>query len=637
MGLHLSVPGNHIQLTASGPGDRARAAPWGESMSRSCLMVFSWILLAGPVAYADEAAQTDWSAGPGTPGPWGDWSAGFHICQSCNYSTSLSIANLGLLLEDTDDAVWIETADIDSDGDRDIVVSCQPDSSTDGMAAWWENCDGLGESWECHVVSDSVTLSMNCTHAADLDGDGHPDIVVPVKYSNTIIAYLNADGQGDSWNCVVVEDDVFRPEATSSSDLDGDGDCDLVVCSRYGGTIGWWENVDGTGTSWTAHEISADYPGANYSICIDLDEDGSIDLVTSGDWGGGVCWWWNSDGSGTAWVRRDVAPDLEGAFCVRGADIDADGDLDLVGCSWTENSVYWWENLDGSGLQWTEHLIGNKVTWATSVFAGDFDDDGDVDVLSSGTSYGVILWRNLDGAGSTWEEIPVDRGFHPVERIYADDLDGDGLLEGIGAGFSVNRSIKTWQIDQYESSAWLESTILYLGCDPAWGWIDWNAETPTSTSVAFQVRASDDPVQMGDWSPVIGDPGDLSGILTENDSYFQYRALLATTDSYQSPLLQDVTVAWDPLGLEPGGLHAGTVNLLENPGRGSLEVVLDLVTEQQVDVALHDISGRLVARRVLVAPEGSSSVTFDDLASGLYFCRVVTTTDHIVLDAIVLR
>lgn len=580
-------------------------------------------LLLFSIALADSAVQADWSGGPGVPGPWGDWFDGFYDSQGCNFGTNLSLSRLGMLIQDDADAVWVETADIDSDGDRDVVTSCQPVGSEDGVAAWYENYDGLGGAWEYHVVSDSVTLSMNCTHPADLNGDGHPDLIVPVKYSNRIVAYLNSDGLGDTWIYVVVDGGTYRPEAISTADLNGDGDIDIVCCSRLGGTIGWWENANSAGTSWIPHTISSDFLGANYSQCIDMDEDGSIDIVTTGDWGGGVCWWDNSDGSGTTWTRRDVSPNLEGAFCARAGDIDLDGDLDLAGCSWTENSVYWWENQDGLGLQWVEHLLGNRVMWATSVFPADLDDDGDIDILSSGVEYGVSMWRNEDGFGGSWQETLVDIGYSPVERTFVDDLDDDGLMEGLGAGFSVNRGIKVWQLDQYESSAWLESTILYLGCDPAWGWIDWNAIIPSMTSVSFQVRASDDYTQMGSWSAVIVNPGDLAGVLADNSSYFQYRALLTTLDQAATPELEDVTISWDPLSV--GQQQEASYRLIgpeSNPSAPGSPVLVQAPCSSMISLQVFDISGREARAINGLVEAGVTYISMPALPSGIYFCRM---------------
>ena len=90
------------------------------------------------------------------------------------------------------------------------------------------------------------------------------------------------------------------------------------------------------------------------------------------------------------------------------ADIDGDGDIDVLSASTTDNKIAWYEN-DGS-QSFTPHTITTSADGAASVYAVDIDGDGDMDVLSASQLDDKIAWyENLSpvGIGSISNEIPI--------------------------------------------------------------------------------------------------------------------------------------------------------------------------------------------------------------------------------------
>jgi len=63
------------------------------------------------------------------------------------------------------------------------------------------------------------------------------------------------------------------------------------------------------------------------------------------------------------------------------ADVDGDGDMDVLSSSMDDDKIAWYEN-DGSE-SFTEHAISYAADGAYSVYAADVDGDGDMDVLSA--------------------------------------------------------------------------------------------------------------------------------------------------------------------------------------------------------------------------------------------------------------
>ena len=58
------------------------------------------------------------------------------------------------------------------------------------------------------------------------------------------------------------------------------------------------------------------------------------------------------------------------------ADMDEDGDLDVLSASYEDDTVAWYENTAGDGSAWTAHSITTEAIGATSVYCVDVDGDG---------------------------------------------------------------------------------------------------------------------------------------------------------------------------------------------------------------------------------------------------------------------
>ena len=65
------------------------------------------------------------------------------------------------------------------------------------------------------------------------------------------------------------------------------------------------------------------------------------------------------------------------------ADIDNDGDMDVVLASAGDDTIAWYENDNGDGSSWTGAQIDDDALAARSVFAADMDNDGDMDIVSA--------------------------------------------------------------------------------------------------------------------------------------------------------------------------------------------------------------------------------------------------------------
>jgi hypothetical protein len=155
----------------------------------------------------------------------------------------------------------------------------------------------------------------------------------------------------------------------------------------------WFENANGKGTRWTEHknlDFGRDggrFPLTTKSWIVDLDRDGDHDVaIAECDLPAGrVAWFENQDGKGRKWARHVLAETDQDLHSLAVADFDLDGDMDVFsgGGPLSQGVHTWfiWENADGRGGKWQEHVILKEKRCHEAV-AADVDRDGDVDICS---------------------------------------------------------------------------------------------------------------------------------------------------------------------------------------------------------------------------------------------------------------
>ena len=609
------------------------------------VLIVSLVTLAPFEAYAGTAIQTDWSGGDGIYGPVLDWGNEFYAdtdIECYNSSSNITLQKTIALtpLEHTVDGefdapVSVYSSDIDGDGDMDILGASRDGSNFD--ITWWENSDGIGTAWAEHTVDDDFA-GASSVYGADLDGDGDIDVLGAARYDDDITWWENVDGSGTSWTEHILDADFDGAYSVLSEDLNGDSYLDVIACAYDGGDITWWENANGSGTSWIEHTVNGE---CDHPICVyasDVDSDGDIDVLGAVEYSSEILWWENTDGSGSSWVEHTVDGSYY-PYCVYSADVNGDGDVDVLGAS-PDGHITWWENVDGSGTSWTEYTVKSGFTQAYCVHSADLDRDGDMDVLGTAImADDIAWWENSDGSGTVWIEHMLNDNYNAPHIVCSADINNDGNLDVVGCAF-YDDDITWWDLTEFLPDGSLESSVLDVQESPSWQTIDWNCTEPTGTSVALQVRASDNPSSMGEWSDTLTAPCTLSGILFDEDNYFQYRVILNTTDSLLSPVLHDVTVDWQLYTdtEEESEIEITTLVLYgasPNPVTGTAVLSFSLPVDSRVELTVFDLSGRTVHATCEEFCSGVHEVFVNDLASGVYLVRLnsgeLTETRHFVV------
>ena len=287
----------------------------------------------------------------------------------------------------------MHTADINGDGYPDIIGRDDPDANDTnetGMVFWLENpgteSTRSGE-WARHELGHaSYTKDIN---DADFNRDGKTDIVARAADGKLHIFLQQSPFK---WIVKVIE--IPLHDGMAIADIDGDNDQDIAM-------NGFWLETPAepaTGT-WISHDFSAR-------------------------------WYSRKTGKSGKWWDNNTK--------VTTLDMNRDGHQDIL-ISQAESSgwpVCWYENSQsGSGLKWTEHIVG-YVDYCHTLQAADADNDGDPDIFCgelipfddqrSNPYHPVILFVNK-GNGKDWDRQELDSlGCYGGK---AGDLDNDGDID----------------------------------------------------------------------------------------------------------------------------------------------------------------------------------------------------------------
>jgi hypothetical protein len=353
-------------------------------------------------------------------------------------------------------------ADFDGDGDADIVSA----TSSDNQVAWHRN---NGDNTFTRVTVGSAN-DPRSVYAADVDGDDRVDILAVSVTDNSVYWYRN-DGTPASgtWTRSTISNTASGARAVQAADIDRDGDMDVVAASFLSDKLAWYENngsqtfteriVNVPDTDTNSSNGNGDIDGVSAVFAADINRDGHLDIVTASGVDGEVAWFQN-DGTPAngGWtlrtIRNSVAATADPAeLSVVVADMNGDGDLDVVTANFGEDRIAWFQN-DGTPANgiWTRRDISTTADGAYTVFAADMDSDGDMDVLSASVlDDKIALYRN-NGNGIVFTASTVntaDTDGNPnngtngdadgATHVLAIDLNGDGDLDVISGSRNDNK------------------------------------------------------------------------------------------------------------------------------------------------------------------------------------------------------
>ena len=333
------------------------------------------------------------------------------------------------------DISTIYAVDIDNDGDEDVVLG----SSYDNTIKWVENLDGLGNFGNTQLISDNLD-GLSDVIADDFDGDGDYDIISVSSIDGKIAWYANLDGLGDFGNqqIIALTNQPNSVLSIDASDMDGDGDNDLIVGYSTGTIINdrivWLENLDGLGNFGSSQIISSDIDAQESLsvVSLDFDNDGDNDVVSASDNDGKIAWYENTNGLGDFASQATISDTFEDVKCLNVVDVNEDGVYDIIGglsVSFQKSDIKLRYNFSDGGF--SESTISSSYGGLGKLYPIDVDNDGNIDIVSQYSSLynDKFLWlKNINGSFENISPQYVSTGYRSV-RILPANINNDEFVD----------------------------------------------------------------------------------------------------------------------------------------------------------------------------------------------------------------
>lgn len=315
-------------------------------------------------------------------------------------------------------AVSVEDAvlvDVDGDGALDVVSSCEGKNKV--IQVHWGPRDSSAYldpmRWVTEPIPDSKNKMMwMFTLPLDVDGSSGVDLVAGGKGPGAQLGWWQIPKQPRqladwTWH-------ALRPMgwtmSLAASDMDGDGDQDIVFTDRKGAHTGcfWLEHPDPArvldSQAWKEHVIGGADAQVMFLTMADLDRDGLEDVLVAVQ-PKTILYCRRLNREGTAWQPQSLPfpPNTGNAKAVAAGDMDLDGLLDLVvsceSATPPKSGIVWLAHpRDGASQTWISHDIsGPEGVKYDLIQLWDLDRDGDLDVMAC---------EEQQNLGVFWHENP---------------------------------------------------------------------------------------------------------------------------------------------------------------------------------------------------------------------------------------
>ncbi|MEZ5008685.1 MAG: FG-GAP-like repeat-containing protein [Chitinophagales bacterium] len=229
----------------------------------------------------------------------------------------------------------IYTADLDNDGDIDIVASF------DDKLRWFEN-DSDG-NFMSHDIESTLFLSVRSITTADLNNDGFLDIIASTGSNFDGVVWLENNGNG-GFNQEHIFGELFNSSlAVTAGDFDGDNDIDIVAIHER--QIVYYKNSNNGNfdSFWILYTATVGTLSLGSIYSTDLDNDGDLDLVTA-TYADNTVAWFQNNGNGTFSSQKIIKDNFSKANSIYAEDLDNDGDKDLICAASGDHKSVWFEN-----------------------------------------------------------------------------------------------------------------------------------------------------------------------------------------------------------------------------------------------------------------------------------------------------
>ena len=324
----------------------------------------------------------------------------------------------------------IAQADFNRDGILDLAIA-----HSDGTVVLL-----LGKGDGTFLASPAVatgSLSAFSVATSDLNGDGNQDLVVLVGTASNNVAILLGNGDGTFQAATLVNANGF-PRLAIVNDFNGDGkpdlavansNCSFVTCPPGSVSILLGDGHGGFGAARTDLATDTD---PTYLALADFNGDGKLDMVVSTQVNNDVNVFLGN-GNGT-FQNFTTYPVGMGPGFILATDLNGDGSSDLAVVAVCDNDPTCQHSAVSILLGKGDGTFSPSVQYRTGKFSdaivsGDFNGDGKVDIATSNSGTVSVLLGNGDGTFRAQKVIAIPNG---LGSLVAGDFNRDGKLDLAG-------------------------------------------------------------------------------------------------------------------------------------------------------------------------------------------------------------
>jgi hypothetical protein len=322
----------------------------------------------------------------------------------------------------------VHIADVDRDGDNDVFFSNMStgDVGLGAIGLFRNNGDATFAPGETMRFGGGIYSNGGVdVNTADVTGDGWPDVIATTEATGYWILF-QGDGEGAFLPARALRAGD-RPMTSEAADLDGDADLEVVIVSTGSQEASVYTNP-GDGAFVQPIPVDMIYPAIAPAFltnlqAADVDADGDLDLVVPyySDFhlrrGISVR---RGNGDGTFSDIEDYTDNRRPRY-LRLGDVDGDGDLDMVWVDETARLKVRTNAGDGS----FGATVGKGGIDGAFIELHDVDVDGDLDVVFPGFFYVGV--RLNDGAGNFGTTVRSNEFQDVPEYLALGNFDPDGL------------------------------------------------------------------------------------------------------------------------------------------------------------------------------------------------------------------
>ncbi|HXD83736.1 MAG TPA: FG-GAP-like repeat-containing protein [Rudaea sp.] len=348
--------------------------------------------------------------------------------------------------------ISVTTADLNGDGKPDLIVTNYASNTVSVLL----NTTAPGATTASFSAQQTFATGINphAVTAVDVNGDGKADLIVADYGDSTVSVLLNTTSPGAATPSFAANQTFFTgayPTSVAAADVNGDGEPDLIVANHGSNTVSVLLNttVPGTATpSFAAQQAFATGSGPYGAATVDVNGDGKPDLILTNANDNTVSVLLNTTAPGAVtptFAAQQTFATGSGPYSVAASDINGDGKADLIVANDSDNTVSVLLNATAPGAG--TPTFAAKQTYAAgsgpfSVAAADMNGDGKPDMVVAnvnGNTVSVLL--NTTAPPTAPPNFATQQTFaagsSPLSVIAA-DVNGDGKLDLVAANQTAN-------------------------------------------------------------------------------------------------------------------------------------------------------------------------------------------------------